>query len=113
MKLLVMLIPGGWLDSIGRASSKKSRSGKPALAACLPTDRMENLRKIYRSYAAERLSQGYDFVVMGHCHDLDEMHFNVGGRKGQYINVGFPRAHGSFLTWSPGEEKIQREKLPQ
>ncbi len=112
MRALVVLVPGRFLDQVGQSSSKRSRKGKPILAASLPTHRMQYLRKIYRSFAAERLCQGYDFVVMGHCHDLDEMHFNVGGRRGQYINVGFPRVHGSFLTWSPGEEKIHREKLP-
>jgi hypothetical protein len=74
---------------------------------------MERLRKIYRSYAAERLAEGYDYVVMGHCHDLDEMSFQIGGRAGQYVNVGFPRVHGSYLSWSPGDEKIMRERMPQ
>ena len=112
MKFLVFALPGKWLDHIGRVSSHKSRNRKPLLFSELPIQRMENLRRIYRSYAAEQLARGHDFVVMGHCHDLDEMWFNIGGRKGQYVNVGFPRVHGSFLSWIPGEEKIQREKLP-
>ena len=73
---------------------------------------MERLRNLYRSYAAERIARGCDFVVMGHCHDLDEKSFVIDGRPGQYVNVGFPRAHGSFLSWSPGDERIQRERLP-
>jgi UDP-2,3-diacylglucosamine hydrolase len=112
MKGIVSLIPGEWLDAFGQWSSAKSRNKKPRLAAELPLERIDHLRKVYRNFAAERLSQGNDFVVMGHCHDLDEMFFNIGGRQAQYINVGFPRVHGSFLSWSPGDEKIQREKLP-
>lgn len=112
MKVLVYLAPGQWLDKIGKMSSEQSRKSKPRLPMALPVQRMERLRYVYRSFAAEKLSHGYDFVVMGHCHDLDEMHFNIGGRRGQYVNVGFPRAHGSFLVWSPGEEEIHREKLP-
>lgn len=112
MKALVSLIPGGWLDKIGRVSSRRSRENKPVLSSHLPIQRMEYLRRTYRSYAAERLAQGYDFVIMGHCHDLDEMYFNIGGRSGQYVNVGFPRVHGSFLSWSPGDEAVQRERLP-
>jgi UDP-2,3-diacylglucosamine hydrolase len=112
MKLLVFLAPGDWLDRFGKFSSHRSRQAKALLPIDLPIHRMERLRKIYRSYAAERLAQGYDYVVMGHCHDLDEMFFNIGGRPGQYVNVGYPRAHGSFLSWSPGEERIQRERLP-
>jgi len=112
MKALVLMTPGEWLDRIGTASSRKSRATKPLLPQELPQGKMESLRKTYRSYAAERLAQGYDYVVMGHCHDLDEMFFKIGGRSGQYVNVGFPRVHGSYLSWNPGEEKIQREKLP-
>jgi UDP-2,3-diacylglucosamine hydrolase len=112
MRIVITLLPGKWVERIGEASSQKSSGGKPRLARELPLQRMEYLRNIYRSYAAERLAEGHDFVVMGHCHDLDEMSFNVGERRGQYVNVGFPRVHGSFLSWLPGEERIQREKLP-
>jgi UDP-2,3-diacylglucosamine hydrolase len=112
MKGIVNVVPGRWLDWYGNAHSRQSRASKPILASGLPTEQIERLRKIYRSAAAERLAQGYDFVVAGHCHDLDEMEFTIAGRFGQYVNVGYPRAHGSFLSWTPGEPKIQREKLP-
>lgn len=112
MKAFVKLAPGKWIDWIGQTSSRRSRQHKPLLVMDLPLNRIDTLRKAYRSYAAEKLSQGYDYVVMGHCHDLDEMSFNIGGRPGQYINVGFPRTHGSFLSWSPGDEKVQRERMP-
>jgi UDP-2,3-diacylglucosamine hydrolase len=113
LRAFVAVMPGGVIDWIGRSSSRASRGKKPLLPAQLPTDRMERLRNIYRSYAAERLAEGYDFVVMGHCHDLDEKSFIIGGRTGQYVNVGFPRVHGSFLSWAPGDERIQRERLPE
>lgn len=113
MKLWVMLMPGKWLEKIGESWSQSSRTHKPLLPSDLPLDRRERLRKVYRSYAAERMLEGYDFVVMGHCHDNDEMFFKIGSRQGQYMNVGYPRVHGSFLCWSLGEEKIQREKLPE
>lgn len=113
MKTVVTLLPGSAVDWIGNTLSKRSRGKKPVLPSGLPADRVESLRKAYRSYAAECLSRGYDFVVMGHCHDLDEMSFSIGGRTGQYVNVGYPRIHGSFLSWSPGEDKIRRERLPE
>jgi hypothetical protein len=50
---------------------------------------------------------------MGHCHDLDEMQFNIGGRPGQYINIGYPRAHGSYVSWNVGDPVIAREKMPE
>ncbi|MFZ9596159.1 MAG: UDP-2,3-diacylglucosamine diphosphatase [Bdellovibrionia bacterium] len=108
MKALVALVPGEWLSRFGQFSSQKSRSQHKNL----PLAQMEYLRRTFRSYAAERISQGADFVILGHCHDLDEMSFHVGNRAAQYINIGFPRIHGSFLSWNPGDPKIQREKLP-
>lgn len=112
MRAFVALMPGSWVEKIGVQSSLRSRNRRPLLSSELSGKGIEKLRRIYRNYAAERLAQGYDFVVMGHCHDLDEMFFKVGDRQGQYVNVGFPRTHGSFLSWSPGEEKIYRERLP-
>lgn len=112
IRFIVWAFPGRWVDAIGGWSSKTSRSAKPELPRALPPQKMESLRKIYRSFAAERLAEGFDFVVMGHCHDLDEMSFQIGGRSGQYVNVGYPRVHGSYLSWSPGDEKIQRERMP-
>jgi UDP-2,3-diacylglucosamine hydrolase len=112
MKALVAAAPGKWLDQIGNKSSQTSRKRKPLLPKELPIEKMEYLRKIYRSFAAERLSEGYDFVVLGHCHDLDEMRFSIGGRTGQYVNVGYPRVHGSYLAWSEGDNELHREPLP-
>lgn len=112
MRAFVSLAPGRLIARIGETSSRKSRESRPRLVKDLPVTRIEGLRKSYRNYAAERLSEGFDFVVLGHCHDLDEMRFRIGERTGQYVNVGYPRAHGSFLAWSPGEGEITREPLP-
>lgn len=111
MRLLVLIFPGEWMDWIGTRLSRYSRERKPLQIGELPLDRRERLRCAYRSFAAEKLAQGYDFVAMGHCHDLDEMSFNIGGRTGQYINVGYPPVHGSILRWIPDEERIQREPM--
>ncbi|MCM2276840.1 MAG: UDP-2,3-diacylglucosamine diphosphatase [Oligoflexia bacterium] len=112
MRAIVRVCPGSWLDAFGRWSSRYSREQRPMLPSEFQTERLERLRKLYRSYAAERIAEGCDFLVLGHCHDLDEMSFTVNGRIGQYINVGYPPVHGSYLSWSPGEGKIQRERLP-
>jgi UDP-2,3-diacylglucosamine hydrolase len=106
MKAFVSLAPGKWVDLIGSKSSEASRKKGPRLPSQLPTEQITRLRTIYRNHAVEKLKQGYDFVVMGHCHDLDEMQFKIGDRCGQYINVGYPRAHRSFLTWEPGAMTI-------
>lgn len=108
IKAFVRVAPGAWVDKIGKMSSETSQKKNPRL----PGAAVGRLRNMYRSYAAERLTEGFDYMVMGHCHDLDEMRFTIGGRPAQYINVGYPRVHGSFLSWSPGDELIQREALP-
>lgn len=112
LKAAIRVAPGKLVEKVGKKSSQYSRERSPRLPGELPIERRERLRTVYRSFAAERLAEGYDFVVMGHCHDLDEKTFTIGGRSGQYINVGYPRAHGSFLSWSPSDERILREKLP-
>jgi len=111
MRFFILLCPGSWLDRIGRTSSRYSRENKPILVTDFSLEERERIRCLYRSYAAEKLAQGYDFVALGHCHDLDEMQFLIGDRAGQYINVGFPRLHGSILRWDIGSEKIYREPL--
>jgi UDP-2,3-diacylglucosamine hydrolase len=113
MKAAFAAMPDRMLEWVGEQTARRSKGRDYRHpSAKLPPGRLEYLRNTYRSFAAERLAHGYDFVVMGHCHDLDEKSFVIGSRAGQYINVGYPRAHGSFLSWSPGDERIQREKLP-
>lgn len=111
MKWVIRLVPDRLVDRVGKRSSQYSRGKKATLVEELPIEKRERLRTAYRSYAAERLCEGFDFVILGHCHDLDEKLFRLDGREGQYINVGYPRAHGSYLRWQSGESKVFREKL--
>lgn len=111
MKALVLAFPGEWVDAIGRLSSRRSSGRNPRLLTELPIERRERYRRLYRSFAAERLAEGYDFVIAGHCHDLDEMSFTIGEREGQYINMGYPPVHGSYLSWTEGDEKVRRERF--
>ncbi len=112
-RFLAWALPGVVVDGIGKVCSRVSQWLKPRTPTQLSSDRILQLRTLYRSYAAEQLARGFDYVVMGHCHDLDEKFFTIGGRSGQYVNMGYPRVHGSYLSWEPGDERIQRERLPQ
>lgn len=111
IKSLIVALPGKLVDRIGTGSSERSRANRPTLPA-RREGQLEKLRCVFRSFAAERIAEGYDFVVMGHCHDLDEMSFIVDGRGGHYINIGYPRAHGSYVSWVPGDDRPRREALP-
>jgi UDP-2,3-diacylglucosamine hydrolase len=112
LRAVVVLVPGWFVKMVGERSSKYSRTLTPRNPSELPIERRERLRAAYRSFAASKMVEGFDFIVMGHCHDLDEKMFKIGSRVGQYVNVGYPRVHGSLLSWQSGEEKISREKLP-
>ncbi len=107
-RLFVAASPGNVIEGIG---TKLRQSEAFRGAVVRKSEDLARLRKAYRSYAASRIAEGYDHVVLGHCHDLDEMTFVVDGRKGQYINVGYPRLHKSYLVWTAGDERITREPL--
>jgi UDP-2,3-diacylglucosamine hydrolase len=112
LRAVVVLVPGWFVKMVGQKSSKYSRNLTPRNPGELPIERRERLRATYRSFAASKMTEGFDYIVMGHCHDLDEKMFKIGSRVGQYVNVGYPRVHGSLLSWQSGEDKISREKLP-
>ena len=111
MKTVIAAAPGEWVDRIGNSSSRRSRATRGVVPESAEPDDLDRIRKIYRNFAAERLLQGYDYVILGHCHDLDEMSFTIGDRTGQYINVGYPRVHDSYLIWEAGETKVRRQPL--
>lgn len=108
MKLVVNASPGSLVKNVGERMSRFSRGRKPLLPQDLPAESLKELRKRYRNFAAERALEGFDFIIMGHCHDLDEMHFQVSGKTVQYVNVGYPRVHRSYLEWTPEDSKIRR-----
>lgn len=87
-------IPGPVLDKIGKTMSTASRGYHPA-----PN---EQVVRLFRNYACDQISNGYDFVVMGHSHYLDEMRFRVDSHEGQYVNVGYPRKHKKYLELTQG-----------
>lgn len=106
IKRLFWVLPDTWVDAFGKRSSRMSRTIKDKSDGfCYGLD---GLRKKYRNYAIDQMKQGYDFVVLGHCHDLDEISVKIGDRQCQYINVGYPRIHRSILAIGPGDSKIAR-----
>lgn len=102
-------VPGRFLYRLGNYLSDKSRSLRPTLAEDLEKDGFERVRGLFRNYAFEKLKEGNDYVILGHCHDLDEKTFQMGDRLGQYINVGYPKIHRSLLSWTSGDQSISRD----
>jgi len=86
---ILEVAPGSLIDRIGSSMSRASRGYHP--------EPDEKVVQLFRNYACEQISKGYDFVVLGHSHYMDDMHFCVEDHKGQYVNVGYPRKHCKYL----------------
>ena len=104
------IVPGEMIDWIGRKSSELSKKKRGGFEAVDPKNR-DFLRTKYHTYAYDLFLNGYDYAVMGHCHDLDEKIYDLGSRKTQYINVGYPKKHGFYLEWNSGQEFVERRPL--
>lgn len=102
-------LPGKIVDWLGSRSNSYSRGAKPLLPEHLPETKLLELRSKYRSFAEQKLMQGFDTVILGHCHDLDDQTFKVGTRVRRYFNMGYPRVHGYILRWSKtgGVERVR------
>ncbi|MFN7684802.1 MAG: UDP-2,3-diacylglucosamine diphosphatase [Oligoflexia bacterium] len=100
-QFLVEVIPGSVLDRIGQVWSNGSRDRQPELPDAWSKTKRDELRSIYFDYAKKRLQlSGANALVMGHCHDPHECP--------GYMNVGFPRTHGSWVRWTPEENRLER-----
>lgn len=86
---IIEAAPGAVIDRVGSMMSKASRGYNPEAS--------ERVVHMFRNYACDQISNGYDFVVMGHSHHMDDMRFRVGNHEGQYVNVGYPRKHRKYL----------------
>ncbi len=112
LRAMIRQAPGKIVDGIGQWMSGQSKAShrQPQGLPRLSEGHLEQLRKCYRSFAALKINQGFDFVILGHCHDRDEMKFKVGDRLGHYMNVGYPRVHQSLVFWTPERpDELQRE----
>ena len=59
------------------------------------------MRSVFREFAEEKKRQGFDFVILGHCHDLDDL-------QPFYFNMGYPPVHRQFLYWSAESNSVKR-----
>jgi len=108
---LVRVLPGSVVDQIGQSSSRYGRDAAENRRGEIPLSRVKETRALFRNFAAEKIREGFDVVVLGHCHDRDEMAFKVDNREGVYFNVGYPRVHGSYLIGSSKEREMKRVAL--
>jgi UDP-2,3-diacylglucosamine hydrolase len=112
MKGLVAALPGEWLDAVGTRASHASGTRHPRLPSELEPARLARLRAHYRRHAEKLWAAGDDFVVLGHCHDLDGVSATVGGRAVQYLNVGYPRVHGTYVRYDSERDGEGLTRVP-
>lgn len=91
---LIDILPGKVLAKIGSMMSKASREHH--------YEANEQVVRLFRNYACDQITNGYDFVILGHSHFLDDMKFRVGNHSGQYINSGFPRKDRKYFELKKG-----------
>lgn len=103
MRFMAFVLPEKAVDWVWTFSSKTSQSLKG-------TERIERTRKIYREFAEKKFREGFDAIILGHCHDNHEFSFTDGERKGGYMNVGFPKAHRSYIVFTD-ESGLERRPL--
>jgi len=110
IRLAAFALPESAVEWIGNRSSDSSRKRNPRLPEERGGAHLERLRKTFREFAREKFRNGYDGVVLGHCHDLDGLEFSEGTRRGSYLNVGFPRQHHSYVEFT-SESGLLRKPL--
>lgn len=110
-KFLSYRLPGRLVAAIGERSSRLSQKKNPRTPVERGTPYRDRMREVYRAWAERKLAEGYDYVVLGHCHDDDEKQVSLPGRMAQYVNVGFPRVHGTYLVLEEGKARFRRAKF--
>lgn len=108
MAAFLGVAPDAWISGIARSLSRKSQAKNPRQPLQLPEAKRDRLRNLFRSFARGKFDQGYDFILLGHCHDIDDELFQQGSRTGHYMNIGYPRVDPRFVMWTPGEDRLRR-----
>ncbi len=102
------ILPERVVAKIGEKSDTVFGDQDPRLLDERGLDRQKKSREKFHTFARKKFLEGYDFVVLGHCHDLDEERVVEGGKNFQYINIGYPKKHSKFIFWEPGMSSIER-----
>lgn len=94
-------LPLGWMWEIARFSSKvsKDRNGRVGDGLLIET---------MRRYAAEKCKEGFDAVILGHCHTPSFREEEVCGRRTAFATLGDWGAHQNYLICEEGRFSMRR-----
>jgi len=87
-------IPLKLLWKIARISSKMSKG--------LSQESENKLVKKMKAFALEKFQEGYDAVILGHCHEPFFEEYVVDGRKKTFATLGDWLRHHSYLYYEDG-----------
>jgi UDP-2,3-diacylglucosamine hydrolase len=108
VRALAHVIPGRWIETLASGIAREATRKAKELPENWDADSRDRLRKVFRSSAEAQHRLGFDFVVYGHCHDLDEF-------GGFYWNMGFPPVHRQFLVYdsasAAGKDSLLRRNF--
>lgn len=104
VRALVRLLPGAWLSGLGRASAKQSR--KYNSEARMSDDEQRRLRDLYQEFARGRVAEGYEHVLVGHSHLLDQVEIRAGERRGEYVNLGYSHDSLRYAVLEAGNTRF-------
>ncbi len=109
IQILSSVLPGRWIEGLSVLLSRPAEQKEKDLPEYWQAEHREKLRKTYRDFAAMKNRQGFDFVILGHCHDLDQW-------APFYWNMGYPPTHRQFLyydaTNSLEKDLLNRRNFP-
>lgn len=110
MRFLSRNLPDSLLEWIGEKSNSASQNRNQKLLVANEGVRLSRVREIFRAFAESKFKEGFDFVILGHCHDLDEWELNT-SRFCHYMNIGYPKTHGHYVEWQVGTPRLVRKPL--
>lgn len=110
IRFIAGILPEKVVVWIGTHSSKASQNLNARVTSAKGRLRLERLRKIYREFAEKKFIEGFDAIILGHCHDAHAFDFTDGQRRGRYLNVGYPKVHRSYLVFTD-EAGLERNPL--
>jgi UDP-2,3-diacylglucosamine hydrolase len=105
MRALTPKLPTSVILGLAQVLSRKHDQQISELPQSWATEDLQKLRSQYRSHAELKHRQGFDYVVMGHCHDLDEV-------QPFYFNLGYPPVHRQFLHFDGQMGALKRCNFP-
>jgi UDP-2,3-diacylglucosamine hydrolase len=105
---LIRVLSGFMIEKIAGRISRDAHRKSSELPEGWSEEKRSRLRSVFRGYAESIHRQGSDFVVLGHCHDLDAW-------GGFYWNMGYPPVHRQYLVYDSslnvGKESIERRNF--